>query len=70
MQIEVSEKAAQKIRCMREDADGWRNMIFKAYTVAVKHQEETEDYSENGLCPLIAIKTLSELFNELTENEF
>lgn len=65
MQIELSEKAAHQIKCMREDADGWRDMLFNAYTVAVKHQEETEDYSESGLCPLVAIKTLSELFNEL-----
>lgn len=65
MQIEVSEEAAHQIECMRQDTDGWRDMLFNAYTVAVKHQEETEDYSENGLCPLVAIKTLSELFNEL-----
>ena len=50
---------------MREDADSWRDMLFNAYTVAVKHQEETEDYSESGLYPLVAIKTLSELFNDL-----
>lgn len=60
MQIEISEKAAHQIKCMREDADGWRDMLFNAYTVAVKHQEETEDSSETGLYPLVAIKTLSE----------
>lgn len=41
MQIEISEKAAHQIKCMREDADVWRDILFNAYTVAVKHQEET-----------------------------